>query len=57
MIRNELSYVDVVVKTVRQMNSVFELYLKDEFNVKNIKYDKWLALNNFICFNAMLKCK
>ena len=57
MIRNSESYVDVVVNTVRQMNSIFELYLKDEFNVKNVKYEKWLALNNFICFNAMMKCK
>ena len=40
MIRNSESYVDVVVKTVREMNSIFELYLKDEFNVKNVKYDK-----------------
>ena len=57
MIRNSESYVDVVVKTVREMNSIFELYLKDEFNVKNVKYEKWLALNNFVCFNAMMKCK
>ena len=57
MLRKDLSYVDVVVRTVGQMNSIFDLYLKDEFNMRNIQYDKWLSLSNFICFNSLLKLK